>query len=224
MSWKEYYQTVPESFCNQFGYDILKRIFSDEEKFPLSSKKTLNLVLGGLSPYTKTTRSFIGYCQNLRPEQEDNFFLVDANRQPLREIYLGSEFQGNINLVQADLTSLPFDNKSVDLIFLDGTAMFMDDNRVGRFAKEANRTLTKNGLIVSFSSEPLSKYTIPLENLKDRLINHVPIYHRPKNKQRLLLNPLKVVSCFDCEGYLAIVAGKKDNPLPEFSGQPYALE
>jgi len=224
MSWKEYYRTVPESFCRQFGYDLLARIFNDEEKFPLVSKKTLNLVLGGFSPHTQTAPSFIRSCYRLRPDCQDRFFLLDLNKQPLRKAHFNFGSQKDINLVQADLTKLPFTNQSLDLIFLDGTAMFMTDEQVGSFAQEAKRTLTEYGLVISFSRSPFSEYTVPFNNFKDRLVNRVPIYHRSERRYRDLLSPLKIVSCFDCEGNNALVAGRKGNPLAEFFGQPYALE
>ncbi len=223
MSWKEYYRIHPESFCSQFGHDLLSRIFNPQDKFFLTKKESLNLALGGFSPRTRTASSFIETCQKLRPQKKDKFFLFDVNHLPLKEptFYPGKAKSFKI---QANLEKLPLANNSLDLIFLDGTTMFMKDEEVTRFGQEANRALSRFGLVVNFLKTPLFDQVAPISNFRGRMANKVPIYFRSKKRSQQLLSPLETVICFDCQGRTALIMGKKDNPLPKDPEYTYALE
>ncbi|KUK82752.1 MAG: hypothetical protein XD98_0510 [Microgenomates bacterium 39_6] len=225
MGWKEYYQTYPESFCSRFSYGLFKRVLEKSSASPLSKKPSLKLLLGGFSPNSSTANTFVDYCAKFRPDQEDEIYLLDLNHQPFKSVYFSSQFAPKkIYQVQADLTKMPFANNSLDLIFLDGTTMFMKDEEVGRFGQEANRTLSRFGLIVNFLKTPLFDQTAPISNFRGRVANRVPIFFRSKEKSQQLLSPLETVICFDCQGRIALIMGKKDNPLPKDPEYTYVLE
>ncbi len=225
MGWSEYYRTVPESFCVQFGYDLLKRIFENRNGPAFPDGKSLNLVLGGFSPQTQTASSFVKYCQTLRPNYQDKFFLLDFNEAPMRRSFFNIYNQKGVSFIQADLTKLPFHSNSLDLIFLDGTTMFMDDEQVNLFLEQTNRVLTRNGLVVSSFRLPFLSQTVPLDNFMGKIRNRTPIYYRSEEQYRNLFSSrLRVVSLFDCGRNIGtLLAGRKDSPLKEFSGQSYLL-
>jgi hypothetical protein len=225
MGWKEYYQTYPESFCGQFGYELLSKIFNSQDRFFLNKKENLKLALGGFSPNSPTAATFINYCAELRPNQEDEIYLLDLNRRPFETAYLPPvPSQKNLYRVQADLTKMPFARNSLDLIFLDGTTMFMKSKEVGHFGREANRALSRFGLLVNFLKTPFVDQIAPISNLRGRRVNKVPIFFRSKQENQKLLDSLKTLVCFDCRGKTALIMARKDSPLPQDPEHTYALE
>lgn len=225
MGWKEYYQTCPESFCAHYGYGLLKRILKKPSPSPLSKKSSLRLVLGGFSPNSPTVTSFISYCNEIRPNQKDNIYLVDFNSYPFRALYLPHPTgKKRIHRIQADLTKMPFSDQGLDLIFLDSTTTFMSNSQLRQFYQEAARTLTKKGIVISFFSEPLLSFWPSLDQVRSRAVNRTQVYCRTTKDHLDKLASLKLVWHLQDGACSALVLGRQDGPYPAFSGLPYSLE
>lgn len=225
MGWKEYYQTFPESFCARFGYGLFKRVLEKSSASPLSRKPSLRLVLGGFSPNSSTAAAFVNYCAEFRPNQEDEIYLLDLNRHPLKTAYLpSSPPQKKLYRVQADLTKMPFADNSLDLIFLDSTSSFMNDNQLSQFNQEASRTLTETGVVISFFPEPFLAFLPSLDQIRSRAVNRTQVYCRTAKDHLDKLANLKLVWHLQDGAYNALFLGRQNSPYPTFSGSPYSLE
>jgi len=225
MGWKEYYQTCPESYYCRVGYGLLKGVLEESSCSPLAKKESLKLVLGGFSPQSLTATTFVRDCLGFRPQKKDEIYLLDFNRQPFKEISLPSLSQEKkLFFLQADLTKMPFANESLDLIWLDGTTSFMDNEKLSCFGKEAGRTLTKEGVVVSIFFESLVSFLSSFWSARESRRNHIQIYCRSVQENLSLLKDLKLIWHFDGDQETALVFAKKDSPYKPFSGLPFALE
>ncbi len=225
MGWKEYYQTCPESYYCRLGRGLFKRVLEESSCSPLAKKESLRLVLGGFSPQSPTAAAFVRDCFRFRPQKKDEIYLLDFNRQPFKEISLPSLSQEKkLFFLQADLTKMPFANESLDLIWLDGTTSFMDNEKLSCFGKEAGRTLTKEGVVVSIFSEPLVSFLPSFRSARESRRNHTQVYSRSVQENLSLLKDLKLIWHFMGDQETALVFAKKDSPHKPFSGLPFALE
>lgn len=220
MSWSEYYQqTHPESFCQQFGQDVLNRVFDHYLDCP---DQPLNLLLGGFSPQSSTAQSFIDHCRHLHSNLNDQIILLDKNSQPFQKGRFTKK--GNISCLQANLTNLPFKNHSLDLIFLDGTTMFMTNKEIDQFSQEAQRVLTNRGLVIACFSAPLLDSLIPFKNVLAQIANHTRVYLRSEQQTQTLFPHLKEIVAYDYRGDTALIFARPSHQAPAFSGQNYCLE
>jgi len=225
MGWKEYYQICPESYYCRFGRGLLKRVLGESSRSPLAKKESLKLVLGGFSPHSATASAFVSDCFRLRPQKRDEIYLLDLNHQPLKAFrfpHLPEEKK--LACLQADLAKMPFGNKSLDLIWLDGTSGFMNNEELASFGKEADRTLNKEGIVVSIFHEPLFSFLPSSRFSSDSFANQTRVYPRSAKGALSLLKDLKLVWHLESNNETALVLASRDSFYRSFSGLPYALE
>ncbi|MBP8591212.1 methyltransferase domain-containing protein [Candidatus Shapirobacteria bacterium] len=225
MGWKEYYQISPESYFCRFGHELLKRVLGESSHSPLAQKESLRLVLGGFSPHSSTAAAFIESCRSLRPKSKDEIFLLDLNRQPF-EISIPPSSRGGENPVclQADLAEMPFPPGSLDCIWLDGTTNFMDDEKLACFGKEAERTLNKEGIVISIFPEPLVSFLPFFRSVYESRLNRTRVYPRSAKATLGHLRDLKLICHLEAKRETALFFSRKDSPYEPFSGRPFALE
>ena len=225
MGWKEYYQICPESYYCRLGRGLLKKVLEESSCYPLAKKESLRLVLGGFSPHSPTAAAFINDCGYFRPQKKDEIYLLDFNRQPFEKASLPLPSKGKkLFRVQADLAKMPFANESLDLIWLDSTTSFMDNEKLSCFGKEAGRTLTKEGVVVSIFPEPLVSFLPSFRSARESRRNHTQIYCRSVQENLSLLKDLKLIWHLMGNQETALVFAPKDSPYKPFSGLPFALE
>ena len=225
MGWKEYYQTCPESYYCRVGRGLLKRILEEPSCSPLAQKESLRLVLGGFSPYSSTAAAFINDCGYFRPQKKDEIYLLDFNRQPFKEISLPSlSKEKKLFFLQADLTKMPFTDESLDLIWLDGTTSFMNNQNLIDFGRETRRVLTREGIAISFSHEPLICLFPSSRFSHSCRVNKTQVYSRSAQESLSLLKDLKLIYNFAGNQETALVFAKNDSPYAPFSGRPFTLE
>jgi len=225
MGWKEYYQICPESYYCRLGRGLLKRILEEPSCSPLAKKESLRLVLGGFSPQSPTAAAFVRDCLRFRPQKKDEIYLLDLNRQPLEEVifpFLPEEKR--LFRFQADLVKMPFADESLDLIWLDGTTSFMDNRKLAGFGREAQRVLTKEGIAISFSHEPLICLFPSSRFSHSCRVNKTQVYSRSAQESLSLLKDLKLIYNFAGNQETALVFAKNDSPYAPFSGRPFTLE
>ena len=225
MGWKEYYQTSPESYYCRWGRGLLERVLQGDSSSFFAKKERLRLVLGGFSPQSPTAAAFVRDCLRFRPQKKDEIYLLDLNRQPFEEVvfpFLPEEKR--LFRFQADLIKMPFADESLDLIWLDGTTNFMDNKKLSCFGKEAGRTLTKEGVVVSIFSEPLVSFLPPFRSARESRRNHTQVYSRSVQENLSLLKDLKLIWHLMGDWETALVYAPKDSPYTPFSGRPFALE
>ena len=225
MGWKEYYQTCPESYYCRVGHGLLKKVLEESSCSPLAKKESLKLVLGGFSPQSLTATTFVRDCLGFRPQKKDEIYLLDFNRQPFKEISLPSLSQEKkLFFLQADLTKMPFANESLDLIWLDGTTSFMNNQNLIDFGRETRRVLTREGIAISFSHEPLI-CLFPSSGVSYSCwVNKTQVYSRSVQENLSLLKDLKLIWHLDGDQETALVFAKNNSPYSPFSGLPFALE
>ena len=225
MGWKEYYQICPESYYCRVGRGLLKRVLEESSCSPLAKKESLRLVLGGFSPQSPTAAAFVRDCFRFRPPKKDEIYLLDFNRQPFEKASLPlPSKEKKLFRVQADLAKMPFANESLDLIWLDSTTNFMDNKKLSCFGKEAGRTLTKEGVVVSMFSEPLVSFLPSFRSARESRRNHTQVYSRSVQENLFLLKDLKLIWHLMGDQETALVFAPKDSPYAPFSGHPFALE
>ena len=225
MGWKEYYQTCPESYYCRLGRGLFKRVLEESSCSPLAKKESLRLVLGGFSPQSPTATAFVRDCLGFRPQKKDEIYLLDFNRQPFKEISLPSlSKEKKLFFLQADLTKMPFTDESLDLIWLDGTTSFMDNRKLAGFGREAQRVLTKEGIAISFSHEPLICLFPSSRFSHSCRVNKTQVYSRSAQESLSLLKDLKLIYNFAGDQETALIFAKKDSPYKPFSGLPFILE
>jgi hypothetical protein len=225
MGWKEYYQICPESYYCRSGRGLLKRVLRESSCSPLAKKESLRLVLGGFSPHSSTAAAFINDCGLFRSQKRDEIYLLDFNRQPFEKASLPLlSKEKKLFRVQADLAKMPFANESLDLIWLDGTTNFMDNEKLSCFGKEAGRTLTKEGVVVSIFPEPLVSFLPSFRSARESRRNHTQVYSRSVQENLSLLKDLKLIWHLMGDWETALVFAPKDSPYTPFSGRPFALE
>jgi len=225
MGWKEYYQICPESYYCRFGRGLLKRILQEPSCSPLAEKEKLKLLLGGFSPQSPTAAAFVRDCLRFRPQKKDEIYLLDFNRQPFKEISLPSLSQEKkLFFLQADLTKMPFTNESLDLIWLDGTTSFMNNQNLIDFGRETRRVLTREGIAISFSHEPLLCLFPSSRFSYSCRVNRTQVYSRSVQENLSLLKDLKLIWHLDGDRETALVFAPKESSYKPFSGLPFALE
>lgn len=225
MGWKEYYQICPESYYCRSGRGLLKRVLWESSCSPLAKKESLRLVLGGFSPHSFTAAAFINDCGLFRSQKRDEIYLLDFNRQPFEKASLPLlSKEKKLFRVQADLAKMPFADESLDLIWLDGTTSFMDNEKLSCFGKEAGRTLTKEGVVVSIFPEPLVSFLPSFRSARESRRNHTQVYSRSVQENLSLLKDLKLIWHLMGDWETALVFAPKDSPYTPFSGRPFALE
>jgi hypothetical protein len=225
MGWKEYYQICPESYYCRSGRGLLKRVLRESSCSPLAKKESLRLVLGGFSPHSSTAAAFINDCGLFRSQKRDEIYLLDFNRQPFEKASLPLlSKEKKLFRVQADLAKMPFADESLDLIWLDGTTNFMDNKKLSCFGKEAGRTLTKEGVVVSIFPEPLVSFLPSFRSARESRRNHTQVYSRSVQENLSLLKDLKLIWHLMGDWETALVFAPKDSPYKPFSGLPFALE
>jgi len=225
MGWKEYYQICPESYYCRSGRGLLKRVLRESSCSPLAKKESLRLVLGGFSPHSSTAAAFINDCGLFRSQKRDEIYLLDFNRQPFEKASLPLlSKEKKLFRVQADLAKMPFADESLDLIWLDGTTNFMDNKKLSCFGKEAGRTLTKEGVVVSIFPEPLVSFLPSFRSARESRRNHTQVYSRSVQENLSLLKDLKLIWHLMGDWETALVFAPKDSPYTPFSGRPFALE
>jgi hypothetical protein len=225
MGWKEYYQTCPESYYCRLGRGLFKRVLEESSCSPLAKKESLRLVLGGFSPQSPTAAAFVRDCFCFRPQKKDEIYLLDFNRQPFKEISLPSLSQEKkLFFLQADLTKMPFADESLDLIWLDGTISFMNNQNLTDFGRETRRVLTREGIAISFSHEPLICLFPSSGVSRSCWVNKTQVYSRSVQENLSLLKDLKLIWHLDGDRETALVFAKNNSPYSPFSGLPFALE
>jgi hypothetical protein len=181
--------------------------------------------LGGFSPHSFTAAAFINDCGLFRSQKRDEIYLLDFNRQPFEKTSLSFPPEGKkLFRVQADLAKMPFANESLDLIWLDGTTSFMDNEKLSCFGKEAGRTLTEEGVVVSIFPEPLVSFLPSFRSARESRRNHTQVYSRSVQENLSLLKDLKLIWHLMGDWETALVFAPKDSPYTPFSGRPFALE
>lgn len=225
MGWKEYYQTSPESYYCRWGRGLLERVLQGDSSSFFAKKERLRLVLGGFSPQSPTAAAFVRDCLRFRPQKKDEIYLLDLNRQPFEEVvfpFLPEEKR--LFRFQADLIKMPFADESLDLIWLDGTTSFMDNRKLAGFGREAQRVLTKEGIAISFSHEPLICLFPSSRFSHSCRVNKTQVYSRSAQESLSLLKDLKLIYNFAGDQETALIFAKKDSPYKPFSGLPFILE
>jgi len=225
MGWKEYYQTCPESYYCRVGHGLLKKVLEESSCSPLAKKESLRLVLGGFSPQSPTATAFVRDCLRFRSQKKDEIYLLDFNRQPFEKASLPlPSKEKKLFRVQADLAKMPFANESLDIIWLDGTTNFMDNEKLSCFGKEAGRTLNKEGIAVSIFHEPLFPFLPSFRSARESRRNHTQVYCRSAKENLSLLKDLKLIWYLDGDRETALVFAPKESSYKPFSGLPFALE
>ena len=225
MGWKEYYQTCPESYYCRVGHGLLKNVLEESSCSPLAKKESLRLVLGGFSPQSPTATAFVRDCLRFRSQKKDEIYLLDFNRQPFEKASLPlPSKEKKLFRVQADLAKIPFANESLDLIWLDGTTSFMDNRKLAGFGREAQRVLTREGIAISFSHEPLICLFPSSRFSHSCRVNKTQVYSRSAQESLSLLKDLKLIYNFAGNQETALVFAKNDSPYAPFSGRPFTLE
>lgn len=100
----------------------------------------------------------------------------------------------------------------------------MDNEKLSCFGKEAGRTLTKEGVVVSIFSEPLVSFLPSFRSARESRRNHTQVYSRSVQENLSLLKDLKLIWHFMGDRETALVFAPKDSPHKPFSGLPFALE
>lgn len=221
-AWERYYQEAVMPFSEQaFAYERgLKYLTEKKGLTLLNPENPLTFVLGGFHPGSTSATDFQEFCCKIHPNPHDKHVYLDMNHRPFK--FLSEGRRG----VRAPLESLPFSHGSVDVIFLDFTQEFMNDRQLAEFSASANQVLTDNGLVVLSADCPLFVFQRRLaERTKwGKMGTH------PKKMEKILkltssLKPVyralaskKDSSCFDL-----LILARKESPLPQFLGDPFAL-
>ncbi|MFH0936849.1 MAG: class I SAM-dependent methyltransferase [Candidatus Daviesbacteria bacterium] len=229
MEWMKYYsEEAPvilgeHAFIYQRAIDGLRLMNQDV----LDPSKQLNFVLGGFHN-TWTVADFISLGNKIHRGEHQNI-LLDMHKEPLDLI----DKRYGLNLLQARLEELPFSKESVDLLVMDFTLNFMEDDQVKKFAHHSQGFLDPEGLILT------SFMAYPNQNWWDKLnlwYHDVPSkYSRTPETLASLLTPLKSVffAKFETsfskteipikpEVYFLILA-RKDSLLPAKIGKPFLI-
>ena len=91
----------------------------------LAPDQPKRFVLGGFHPYNGTPEDFKRFCCELHLNPKDMHIYLDMNRLPLESI----ERRFGEYRIQALIESLPFNDSSVDFLFLDFTVDFKELQR-----------------------------------------------------------------------------------------------
>ncbi len=220
MGWQEYYRFVQpvslgeQGFAYTWAVDILTR-----QQPGFLGKEKINALLGGFHAFSGTASGFSDFCRYLHPNPQNNLILMDMNDEPMGTFSSHHKVQGR-------LEELPFSDSSLDLIVLDHTLDFMDDEQTKKFFREVERTLTPEGLVLAtihgniMINQPLVNR---LRNKYRSLTHRVSYYARSPKVLTGLLDNLQV----NLEG-----AGKRfhlfafsqfQSPYPAHEGSPYAF-
>lgn len=220
MGWSEYYRSVQPVSLNEQGYayvwslDILTRQtegFLKEEK--------ITALLGGFHAYSHTSAAFPALCRRLHPHPEDRLILFDMNEEPLKTPAPYPKIRGR-------LEELPFSDGSLDLIILDHTLDFMNDQQVRSFAGETRRVLSPEGVVLAAFHDGLfsgNRIINTLQRVHRSSSHRVSYYPRSLNMisalvTGLIINLEGVGKCFRL-----LALSQPQSPYPVFTGDPFAL-
>lgn len=187
MSWAEYHRGTVVTFIEQVKpYRDLIANLKHVDPNILDSGKTQTIVLGGFHG-SKSVLGFNVLCELIKVGPQRRVF-VDISTTPLGLV----DAKDNPNRVQADLQQPPFLKGSVDLLFLDYTTDFMENESVSRLSKNMNELLSTSGIILAAFNDygDINAWY----RLFERIQQVVPTYMRSYEQLCALAAPLKPVA------------------------------
>jgi SAM-dependent methyltransferase len=190
MSWQEYYRYPAVTFGEQsFAYKSALNAIAEKDIKVLDRNSRKNIVLGGFHS-SQTVTEFKELCKELFPNDHE-YYLLDMNRHPLSTI----DSKTYPNRIQARLEELPFAPKSIDLMFLDYTFVFMDNLQIKKFFDNAHKVLSPSGLILATYNDPgkVGLWNMFQKKFLDRHHAPVPMSYHKQEKLCQLAKPLRPV-------------------------------
>lgn len=183
--------------------------------------KVCNFVLGGVHCLDLSGQQFISFCQKIHPNPNDRHIILDKNLKPLLQDGRRNKIS---DVLQADLTSLPLLDRSVDLVFLDHTLNFMTDNDVRKACQQLSRIIQPEGLVLATLSMPALPF---ITSFWESRVNRAKTYLRSFDRIISLMSPLKPVIIASAEtdsdknfGLIALTS--KESHLPAHQGDPFS--
>ncbi|MBI4080151.1 MAG: hypothetical protein HY430_00065 [Candidatus Levybacteria bacterium] len=201
----------------------------------LSEDTPLTFVLGGFHPAVPTPENFLALTREIHPHPDDTHIFMDQNLEPLFELtnpnrlmrlqtdHIPTEIHDYYHRKQAQLEDMRF-HESVDVLILDRTLDFLDDEQVRAFAKSASEALTRNGVVLATIKDPILPRFI--SQWKGKLENTVPQHYRsPKKLQQLTDEYLQTILIADSETlgrrpFYIVGLARKDSDFQPFIGNP----
>jgi len=179
----------------------------------LAPDQPKRFVLGGFHPYNGTPEDFKRFCCELHLNPKDMHIYLDMNRLPLESI----ERRFGEYRIQALIESLPFNDSSVDFLFLDFTVDYMNDEQLKRLSQCSSVSLSPNGLMFITKTWP--------PDIKELQRKHPQLTLHPWYVGELIamMPNLKLVG-FSC-GYDSslITMARKDSPFKNYTLSPSDL-
>lgn len=221
MGWCEYYQTVrPVSLSEQgYAYAWAVDILTKGPSKGFLEKESITALLGGFHTHSATAPVFPTFCYHLHPNLNNKLIYFDMNQEPLCTSSSPMRVRGR-------LEELPFSDQSIDLMVLDHTLDFMDNRQVSSFAKETQRVLTPEGIVLAAIHDGLfTKYRLPntIQRIYRTLSHHVNYYPRSAEMVSELFNDMTVNLEGGGKRFCLLAFSRPQSPYPVFHGDPYAL-
>lgn len=194
-SWEKYHQKseIETTFASQLPY-YEKMATRAQRGIDFTPLKTSYSVLGGFFPTHKNIESFDEFARYVNPRcKEAQIRYVDKNKESTRILEADeiSRFQ------QADLSHIEqaFPPNSIDLLAMDYTTDFLQDNELIDLMNGLSHSLTLNGLVFMAKTDPLIPF---LARIHSSIRNGVPTHDRSEGKFLSLVKPhLKVIDIGD---------------------------
>lgn len=211
MGWKEYYQ---QEHVQSFSGEIPSYVYAFNtvlcDNGVIWPKRPVTCIRAGFFPTVDVTQSFLRFCSIIHPHPKNRILFTDMNQTPF------SSLSPNSLGFQARLETLPLQRDSIDLMVLDYTADFMDNQSAMSFAGEASRLLTPMGLVmVSYDTPLLTGIFRTFREWRQSKTNKVRCFSRSNAEFEKLFSPLKNVGSFlvDHKNHLSC----KDHSLDVFA-------
>ncbi|MBN1168574.1 hypothetical protein JXA63_01650 [Candidatus Woesebacteria bacterium] len=191
--WQFYYERPVRSFSEStFAYrPVINRLRLNNPDF-LREDQPQTFVLGGFHGWCTKAEDFREFCSSIHGHTDDRHIVLDKHTTPFRQD------PTVINGVQANLEYLPFASREIDLLLMDFTIDFMDDEAISKFSESADKVLSEKGLIMLHS---LTRSVIPrlLMEHWQRLTNGVKVYSRKADTIKALMRYQKLTDFTSAE-------------------------
>lgn len=213
MSWEEYYRHGAKRFGEQADlYGVAAKKLHISQR-----RRSLNILLGGFYPFNDTPHDFVAFCREIHPNPDDKHIFMDFNDIPVRAI---ERSYPNLR-AQGSLVQMPFRSRALDLIFLDFTTAFMNEEAVKKFAKSAYPTLRRNGLILIANDNPriIGREPDEYDSAAYRL-SPVQMHARSPRKLAELMQPFKSVFYLWGHGASVIGFARNDSRFEQINDLP----
>lgn len=188
-SWHEYYSGAFNEKFITFGTNRAAYLYALENLRMRQGDDVLpagqaTFVLGGVHPKADSAAEFLRYCKQVHPGvPEDRYVIMDQNEEALRDLSIeeGVRLLGSLEVMHQF-----FPQGSIDLMALDLTLNFMQDQQIQRFAQSAETVLKPDGLVMAVVND----VTFPrLASYIQSKKNRVPYYARRVNDFLTLTEP-----------------------------------